>query len=266
MYKSMNIKKADEAAFYEEGRDWEADKDARIAKSESRAWKVAMGATIIAVSLGVALASLFPLRRNIPYLFALDRATGNAEFITAVDDRGVRGYQELIDKHWAEKYVIARESYYYRLLQTDYDTVLALSDDNVGREFAKLYEGPNARDKKYGAGVEMKVTIVSVQLVPNDVGTSAVVRFSKTTRRVDSDSNEPPQYYVATLAYSYKPSMFGKEKDLIANPLGYKVLNYRPDAEMSPVLNTPTPAPVAPSVPALVSNVPNGEPIKVIGQ
>jgi type IV secretion system protein VirB8 len=46
---------------------------------------------------------------------------------------------------------------------------------------------------------------------------------------------DPPQYFVATMAYEYKPTMFGKERDLIQNPLGYRVTSYRVDSELAPV-------------------------------
>lgn len=226
---------SDEKAFYTQGRDWEADKTARIEKSERRAWAVAGSASVIAIAAVIGIASLAPFKRVVPYVFAIDKATGNVELVSAADDRLVVGYQELLDKHWAQKYIVARESYYYKLLQTDYDTVLALSSDEVGRDFAKLYDGPNARDKKYGASVEMKVRVLSVTLSQDGVGSKAVVRFEKTSKRVEADQTDPPLYFIATLAYEYKPSMFGKEKDLIQNPLGYKVTSYRIDSEIAPM-------------------------------
>lgn len=219
---------------FKAARGWEADHEANRAKSERRAWMVASAASTIAVVAVVGLASLAPFRRNIPYLFAMEKATGNVEFVGALDDRRVLGYQELLDKHWAQRYILARESYNYRLLQTDYDTVLSLSNEPVGRDFTKLYEGPNARDVRYGANVELKVVVLSVQLSKNAIGLQAVVRFAKTSRRIDSDTSEPTQYYVATIAYEYLPTMFGKEKELLANPLGYKVTSYRADAELAP--------------------------------
>jgi type IV secretion system protein VirB8 len=223
-----------ERAHFQEARGWEADLESRRIKSERRAWMVASVACTLAVVAVVGLATLAPFRRNIPYLFAMDKTTGNIEFVGALDDRRIEGYQELLDKHWAQRYIVARESYNYRLLQADYDTVLGLSSEAVGRDFAKLYEGPNARDARYGATVEMKVAVLSIQLSKNAIGRQAVVRFSKTSRRIDSDANEPTQYYVATIAYEYLPSMFGKERDLIANPLGYNVTSYRVDAELAP--------------------------------
>ena len=224
---------SEEADFYAKGRDWEADRLLRYEKSERRAWLAAGGFGVVAVAAVIGMASMAPLKRVVPYVFALDRASGNVEIVSAADDRTPTGYQELLDKHWAQRYVIARESYSWKLLQSDYDTVLALSSDPVGREFAKVYEGSNARDKRLGAGIEMRVRVLSVTLASDDSGAKAVVRFEKTSKRTESDVSDPPQYFVATIAFEYKPSMTGREKDLIQNPLGYRVLSYRVDAEVA---------------------------------
>ncbi len=216
-------------------RSWEADRDARRDRSESYAWRVACGASMVAIAAVIGIATLAPYRRNVPYLFAMENSTGNVEFVGAVDDRRITGYQELLDKHWAQRYIVARESYNYKLLQSDYDTVLGMSVEAVGRDFARLYEGGNARDARYGASVEIKVSVLSVQLSKNAAGSQAVIRFIKSPRRVEADFSDPPQYFIATIAYEYKPTMAGKEKDLIANPLGYRVSTYRVDAEIAPV-------------------------------
>lgn len=223
-----------EVAHFENARSWEVEREARLAKSERRAWIVAVVACVAALIAVIGLATLAPFRRNVPYLFAMDKVTGNVEYVGAVDDRRLVGYQELLDKHWAQRYIVARESYHYKLLQADYDTVLGLSDDAIGRDFARLYEGPNARDAKLGSNIEIAAAVLSVQLSENAVGKQAVVRFSKTSRRVDADTTEPAQYFVATITYQYQPTMSGKEKDLLANPLGYQVTSYRVDAELTP--------------------------------
>jgi type IV secretion system protein VirB8 len=79
------------------------------------------------------------------------------------------------------------------------------------------------------------VTILSVTLQHDGVGNKAVVRFQREQRRLDAERAEPPQYFVATMAYEYKPSLFGREKDLIENPLGFRVVSYRVDSELAPV-------------------------------
>jgi type IV secretion system protein VirB8 len=246
MRQSKIVLASEEADHYEAGQDWEADKIARVEKSEQRAWRVAYVSVALAFVLGGSLAMVARIPRAIPYLFAWDKATGNVEQVEAIGERSMIGFQDLRDKNYAQRYVIARESYSYQLLQKDYDDVLRWSSDDIGTTYAKLYDGDNARDKKYGANVIMTVTPVSVQLVPDAVGTKAVVRFAKKTRRSDADNNDPPQYYVATIAYEYKPSLLGKEMDLIANPDGYKVTSYRVDAELSAMPSTaPQSSPVA---------------------
>jgi len=74
----------------------------------------------------------------------------------------------------------------------------------------------------------------------------AVVRFQREQRRLDAERPEAPTFYVVTMSYEYKPSMFGKEKDLIQNPLGFRVTSYRVDAELAPVTDGATAAGVAP--------------------
>ncbi len=235
MRDTMTVGPADEQAYYAGALDWEADREARREKSEVRAWRVAGAASLIAITAVIGIASLAPFRRNVPFLFAMEKTTGNVEFVGAVDDRRLAGYQELLDKHWAQRYIVARESYNYKLLQSDYDTVLGMSNETVGRDFARLYEGAYARDAKFGTSVEMKVTVLSVQLSRNAAGDQAVIRFSKITRRIEAEASDPAQYFVATIAYEYKPTMAGKEKELIANPLGYRVVSYRVDSELAPI-------------------------------
>ena len=58
------------------------------------------------------------------------------------------------------------------------------------------------------------------------------MRFDRIAKRTNADQPDPPQTFVATMAYEFKPSMRGREKDLIQNPLGFKVTSYRVDAEL----------------------------------
>ena len=81
-------------------------------------------------------------------------------------------------------------------------------------------------------GNELKDIIASGTLLPPDQVGKAVVRFEKLVKRVNADQAEPPQTFVATMAFEFRPSMRGREKDLIENPLGFKVTAYRVDAEI----------------------------------
>lgn len=181
------------------------------------------------------IVALAPYRRIVPFLLAIDHARGGVFPIGAVDQRTIKGYQELLDQHWVRRYVIARESYHYRLLQDDYDTVFDMSDGEERDRFAARYEGPAARDKLYGDKAEIAVTISSVQLVRNTAGTQATVRFSTVLRRGDTSLNEAANYHIVTMAYRYRPSMFGSELALVRNPLGFTVEAYRLADELPPL-------------------------------
>lgn len=226
----------EQAEHFKRSKNWEASYEAQRDRSEARAWRFSLVSWAITAISVTGIAVIGPMKRTVPYMFALDKSAGNVEFVEAVDERKIMGYQELLDKHMAQRYVLARESYNYRLLQGDYDTVLGLSTDDVFRTYASQFEGPDALDSKLGANQEIKSEVISVQLSQNAAGKQAVVRFAKTPRRVDTNTSEPTQYYVATLAYRFLPTMFGKEKDLLVNPLGYKVNAYRRDAELAPVV------------------------------
>jgi type IV secretion system protein VirB8 len=231
-----------EHSHYKAGLSWEADTERSRQRSERRAWNVAGAACVLAIIAVVSLATLAPLRRIVPYLLVADKASGNVEFVGAVDDRQIKGYQELLDKHWVQTYVVARESYFYRLLQADYDTVMALSDDRLANDYARIFEGPDARDKKYGNRVEANIQIISVRPASTTVDNLMVVRFSKSVRQVDADFWEPTQNFSATVRYEYFPSMKGSEKQLLLNPLGFKVSGYRRDAELPSVEAAAKPA------------------------
>jgi len=237
------VKPEEQSDYFKQARSWEASYEAQRDRSEARAWRFAILAWVITAIAVSGIAVLGPMKRTVPFMFALDKSAGNVEFVGAVDERKIVGYQELLDKHMAQRYILARESYNYRLLQGDYDTVMGLSSDDVFRDYARQFEGPEALDSKLGASVEIKSEVISIQLSQNTAGMQAVVRFAKTPRRVDTNTSEPTQYFVATIAYQFAPTMLGREKDLLANPLGYKVTAYRRDQEMAPVVSALTERP-----------------------
>lgn len=218
--------------------DWEADRDATRVQSQRRAWMVAWISMALTSILAVALAMLAPLRVKVPYVFTVDRATGSVEAVSAVDDRTVLGYQELLDKHWARRYVVAREGYVYRLLQSDYDTVMGMSNEAVARDYGRVYEGERSRDKVLGPNVDMRIAVQSVQLAREQGKGRAVVRFERETRSGEGENQVKLETFTASLAYEYQPSMKGTERDLVTNPLGFRVVSYRVDAEFTPEVKT----------------------------
>ena len=163
-------------AYVADARAWEADREVERAKSVRLAWRVATGFGVVAALAVTAVVVMLPLKTTENRIVYVDRVTGNQEVVSVINAREIASNRELNEKFWARKYVIARESYLYTLLQLDYDTVLALSSDEVGRPYAKSFDGENAKDKRLGPGVEERVKVISVVLPPDQVG-KAVVRF-----------------------------------------------------------------------------------------
>lgn len=225
-----HAKSADTSStVYEASMNWESSRVQLIEKSEQRAWTIAISAVACATLLVVAVALMLPLKENTPYVIRVDNATGIPDIVTAMDTKGV-AYDEVMDKYWLAQYVRSHETYDWYTIQKDYDTVGLLSSPRVGAEYAELFEGKDAIDKKYTNQIRVTAEIVSV--VPNGKGIGTV-RFKKTTKRVD-DPKSPGTVtkWIATVAYEYRnPSMIRESARLI-NPFGFQVLSYRVDPEM----------------------------------
>nr|CAC79173.1 TraJ protein [uncultured bacterium] len=213
---------------FEQENNWEASRTQAIEKSEQRAWYVAYGAVGVAVLSWLAIVLMMPLKETIPYVIRVDNTTGVPDIVTALNSKGV-GYEEVMDKYWLAQFVRARETYDWYTLQKDYNTVGLLASPNVGKDYAALFEGPEALDKKFGKSVRATVEIVSV--VPNGRGVGTV-RFIKTTKRTDDDGPGTVTKWVATVAYEYRNPSLISESQRLVNPFGFQVLSYRQDPEM----------------------------------
>lgn len=253
---------------HELARDSEVDLTNLLLKSERRAWLVAGTASVLALSFGIGLAVVGSIKTSVPYVFEVDKASGAVQLMSVGDESFAVSNQELVDKHWVNAYVTSREGYFYKLLQTDYDNVQAMSGEQVALSYGALWDGQNARDKVLGQNVTMKVDIISTTLNPDPtVGNRAIVRFKRTTQHFGRPA-EAPEYFVATLAYEYKPKLFGKEALLVKNPLGFSVTQYRVDPEVSQAAPVAAPiavpAPVVQAAPIYPVSQPSAVPVPVV--
>lgn len=211
-------------------------------RSERRAWYVAASAVVVAILCVVALAVMVPFYRVVPLPIEVDRLTGEAQVIDVLDAKQVH-MCEVEDKHWVEVYVRSRERYDWGLLQMDYDRVLDMSDDRVARDYRAIYSGPDALDRKLGANTQRRIRILSTTLVPDEPG-HAVVHIEQTTWKNGIDNAEPPQRFVITLAFTYRPAIFTRARTAIENPFGFRVTAYSRDPEYTPAAAPPAPQPV----------------------
>lgn len=208
--------------------DWEASRIHQIEKSERRAWSVALASVIVAVLLVVGFVMLLPLKDTVPYLVRVDGVTGATDIVNVLDTRKV-DFTEALQKANVVDYLRKRESYDWFTLTPNYDTVMLMSALNVGKEYASLYDGKDALQKKYGTSVRIEVNIISVVLSGHR---SATVRFTRNIKRVDDDGEGQTTHWVATLAYEYRQISRLKEAQTWDNPTGFLVDSYRIDSEV----------------------------------
>ena len=214
---------------YEEELTWEASRIQLIENSERKAWNVAKVMTALVVLSIVAIAFMMPLKESIPFLVRVDSTTGVPDIVTRLDEQTVR-FDEVMDKYWLARYVTARESYDWNIIQKDYDAVGMMSAPNVAQQYQRLFEGDDALDKRYANRTKVVVKIISV--VPNGKGIGTV-RFIKETSNVDDVSNSTAitSKWIATIGYEYRTTSLLRESHRLVNPMGFQATTYRVDPE-----------------------------------
>ncbi len=213
----------------DEAMDFETSKSVMLAKSERRAWFVASGAVAIAICLGIALASVFPLKKTEPFLVRVDNATGVTDIVSLMKEQVV-DYNDIQDKYWIGNFIRAREGYNWYTLQKDYDLVALLASRPVAIEYAKLFQGAAALDETWKNKYKAEVKILTIS--PNGNG-AASIRFIKNTTIVETgQEHQKPSYWIATINYQYRATDKIKESERLVNPFGFTVISYRVDPEM----------------------------------
>ena len=213
--------------------DWDTDVQAEAATSRRRAWQVAGAATVLAL-LGFSMAVFQSLRPPAPPVtIVVDRSTGETRVESSFDADSV---PELTagDQHWAAVFIRARESYYFNLLQSDYNQVARMTTAETWAAYGSRFSGENAMQTKLGTAQEHRVTIVSVRLSsttkPGRHG-EAIVTYDKEIHN-NQGPTPPVIRYVATVRYEYRPRSMKSAVDRNENPFGFVVLSYRTDAEL----------------------------------
>jgi type IV secretion system protein VirB8 len=231
--------------------DWDTDTRAKDASSRRTAWLVA-GAGVLLAVLGFAMAVFQSMRpAPAPVTIVMDRTTGESHVVSSFDADSV---PELVsgDRHWAAVFVRARESYYFNLLQSDYNQVARMTVPETWTPYSARFVGENAMQTKVGTAQEHRVTIVSVRMSsttkPGRFG-EAIVTYDKEIHN-NQGQTPPITRYVATVRYEYRPRSIKTAVDQNENPFGFVVLSYRADAE----LVAPAPAPAPAGAPPAVAN------------
>lgn len=188
---------------------------------------LAGGALLVAAIAVGAVAALAPLKRVEPYLVMVDRSTGAAERVAAIDRIALSDVEALTQAALVS-YVVDRESWDATGAQERIESVDARSAGTARAGFRAIWtEGAEEHPPTlYGPKAQVTVTVRNVALLREGV---AQVRFEKTLREPDAAPRSAA--FVATLGYRFAPKAERRLEDLWANPLGFAVETWRLDAE-----------------------------------
>lgn len=212
---------------YEQAISWESDMLAKALQSESRAWNISKIAVLLVIIAIIGSVFVMFEKRAQVFLIKENAETGAVETISSITNMSV-AYEEVRDKYWLTQYVRARERYDWQTLQTDYDMIGLMSNEDVGREYAANFEGDDALDKKFGEFTKARIEINSRSVDGRGTGT---IRFEKVITNTKNSAEKKSRKWIATITYEYQPANWEKESDRMINPFGFTVTSYRVDPE-----------------------------------
>jgi type IV secretion system protein VirB8 len=204
--------------------DWDYDVNKSIRRRAKVAYWFAGFMGLIGVVSLFALNALTPLKEIQPLVVTVDSSTGITEVkhsLTGVDI----SKQEALDKYFIGRYVTAVEGYSYFSHKLDRENALGFSDGDARTKYYKdqAVGNPSAFVNVYRDNYQRKVFIKEVVLI-DAKNRLAQVRFYVEDGRLDI-----PQYYTATLKYTYVDESKIPFTFLLKNPLGFVVTDYKVD-------------------------------------
>lgn len=217
-------------SIYKDSFDFETSVKYLIEQSNKKAWLIAIVSVFITLLSILAVLVLTPLKTVESYVIRVDNTTGMVDILTTLDEKQIT-QNEALDKHFIGQYIKAREGYFFDMLNQDYIFTQLLSSPEVAESYRAIYSGENSRDSRLGSFTKVEVNILSVVLGESNGIKTATARINlKSTNK--NSKEESLSTKVITLSYKYLLNEM-QEKNRILNPLGFKVLTYRIDEEIS---------------------------------
>jgi type IV secretion system protein VirB8 len=201
-------------------------------QSVKRAYLIVVFLGLIVLILAVAIVYLTPLKTVVPYVIRYDSTTGYTDITTGLTSTDV-DINEAVSKYFVSKYIQLREGYYYETLQQDYDLVQQFGANAVNEEYRNIYAGKGARQEVLSNKVMEKIDVISVVLNPASEPQAATVRikiltYDRAMKGLPIEKNK-----VVTLTFEYVLDSKMSELYRLNNPLGFRVVTYRVDSEVT---------------------------------
>lgn len=200
-------------------------------RSAKLAWKIAIASLTIALLAITTSVIVLPLKTTEIKVVTVDKLTGETGLSGQLSAYALSP-NELNDKYWTKRFLVARERYSYKILQADYDIVRLLAANTPWKNYSNLFEGANSLEKQYGADIEIIPTVLSSTISANSIATIRYELKERDLRNLDN-STQKIERRVATIRFHYAPNLKASERDLIENPFGFTVDSYQSVLEVA---------------------------------
>lgn len=219
-------------AYYSESSSWEADRTASALRSRRTAWWVAGAGWVCAVTGSMALMLLMPLKRVDPFVIRVDNTTGLVDVVPVY--AGNTPMPEAVTRYFLDHYVTVCERFNFATAESDYEECGAFHSAQRNQAWYAMWNKSNPQSPlnlyKDGTTIHAHVTSVSFFTRADGVTDLAQVRYVKGTRQAGG-AEDARSYWIASIRYTYaKPSTDPTVRRW--NPLGFKIVEFRPEAEV----------------------------------
>lgn len=249
--------KNDEALerYFQEAASWDRDRAAMNERSVRIAWRIAIGACALTAIAITALMLLMPLKRVDPFVIRVDNSTGIVDVVPVFS--GNAELSEIVTRYFLDHYVTVCERFNFSTAESDYEECASFHAPARNNAWYALWDRNNPLSPlnvyKDGSNIRAQVGAISFFKRGNGGEDLAQIRFTK-IKRVGGTGSDQVSHWIATVQYVYgDPPKDPRVRRW--NPLGFKIVDYRAEAEVMP-----TPEPAASSAPATVTSPPEGRP------
>jgi type IV secretion system protein VirB8 len=219
--------------YFREAESWDADRAAQWRRSARTAWWVAAAGWLCAVSGAVALAVLMPLKRVEPFLVRVDNSTGIVDVVPVFVGRATQ--EEAVTRYFLTHYLTVCERFNFATAESDYEECGAFHSAQRNQAWYAQWTATNPASPlnlhKDGSSIRVQVNSVSFFTRGSGLSDLAQVRYLKAARQ-GAGAEESFSHWIATIQYAYAdPAKDPKTRRW--NPLGFKVVDFRSEPEVS---------------------------------
>ena len=191
---------------------------------------ISLGVTIVAV---IALFFTLPLKEVRPFVVMVERTTGEAEKVVEVLPASL-AENDAVLQGLLVSYITDRETFDNADNEIRVPEVLRRSSEQAAGSLKALWSVGNAQypPDVYSESTRIDVQVKSIAVIPGSPGAEleiAQVRILKTRR--ENSRPVATRAFEVTIGYKFVPQPKASLNDVWKNPLGFKVVSYRLDAE-----------------------------------